>query len=171
MGIFTATNDFFERLRSVIIPPLGAFVQSLNESYGFDLYVNGATRKRQFVGHVDMPEEEFETVLTDMGFQRNPLASLKHLAHKTNEHEEGSFRLVHEDFDQIHPDYQLHVVLYDGSVLPDAETGVTYVYAHYEYRWDKYPIKHYRGVGMRVDAGVRMMRKLLTEEHIEYSPE
>jgi hypothetical protein len=111
-----------------------------------------------------MPEEKFEKVLDDLGFERNPLASLKTLA-STGETEEGSWRHVENG-----SEYQLHVVLYDGSNVQNADTNCTYVYAHWEYRWDVHPWKHYRGVNYDADTGVKKMKKRLDEYGVNYEP-
>lgn len=163
--MFSPVNDFFEAVRLSLIPLLGALVNGYNELTGSDLYVTGATTNEQFVGRVDMSEEQFEQELQQMGFERNPLASLKRLR-GTREYEEGSFRFYESD-----SDFQLHVIIYDGSVIPNASTGETYVYAHWEYRWDRAPLRHYRGERVDVKYGVDMMRAMLDHSSIEFTTE
>lgn len=157
-------HDISERVRNYILPKIGAFFQFLNDITGSDLYATSESRRRQFVARVDMGEEEFEKVLHRMGFERNPLASLKSVV-DTSETEEGSFRKI---YPEEHPEWQLHAILYDGSNVQNANTGETFIYAHWEYRWDVYPWKHYRGHKFNADKGVRRMRKYLNEEGIDY---
>jgi hypothetical protein len=159
-------KDYWERIRKYVIPKLGEITQFIEDITGAYYYVKGETHNNQFVGRVPLGEESFEKELSEMGFERNPLASWKRLA-STGEQEEGSFRKI--GFDK-HPDKQLHVVLYDGKKINNAEVDVTYVYAHLEYRWDTDPIKHYRSVEMSGPDGVRMMKKLLDENGIMYEP-
>jgi hypothetical protein len=159
-------HDYWERLRGWLIPKLGIFAQFLEDVTGDRYYVESKTHNNQFVGRVDMGEEEFEKELHDMGFERNPLAAWKHI--DTGENEEGSFRKVGYE---NHPDMQLHVILYDGDKM--AECGeCVYVYAHWELRWDVDPIGHYRGGGEWNPAeGVRRMKDLLDQNGIEYTLE
>lgn len=165
--VFNPTNDFFEGLRRFLIPKLGALVSVWNDATGDDHYVSHPTWKNQFVGRVDMGEEDFEEVLETMGFRRNPLAALKHRI-DTDEQEEGSFRKLGTDFPEEDDNFQLHVIIYDGKLPNNADTGETYIYAHWEYRWDTNPQKHYDGVDYQPEKGVRMMRDLLTRHGVSY---
>lgn len=158
-------HDYWEGWRAWLIPKLGAVAQLFEDITGKHFYVEAKTHNNQFVGRVPMPEEKFEKELHDLGFERNPLASWKHLG--SGEHEEASFRKV--GFDD-HPEYQLHVILYDGSKIQNADSGHTYVYAHWEYRWDVYPWKHYRGVNFDAQEGVKRMKDLLGQASIDYKP-
>lgn len=157
-------HDFWERVRRTVIPRLGVVTQLLEDFFGDNFYVMAETHNNQFVGRVEMGEEAFEKRLHEWGFERNPLAALKSIG---DEVEEGSWRKVGYD---SHPRKQLHVILYDGSEINDAQTGYTYVYAHWEYRWDTDPIKHYRSVEMNPGEGVRRMKNLLDEKGVVYDP-
>lgn len=158
------TKDYWEKIRNYIIPKLGVFTQWIEDLTGGDYYVEGETHNNQFVGRVNMGEEEFEKVLDDLGFERNPLASLKQLK-RTGETEEASFRKV--DIPGF-PDMQIHVVLYDGKKMQNADSDVTYVYAHWEMRWDTHPLKHYREKNFNAPEGARRMKDLLDQNGIEY---
>lgn len=157
-------DDWWERLRLWAIPKLGLGVQLLEDVTGDEYYVTSETHNKQFVGRVNMGEEEFEKRLDEMGFERNPLASLKTLA-STGEKEEGSWRKVGYD---DYPNKQLHVVLYDGDKIDTSPSNCVYVYAHWEYRWDTHPMKHYRGVDSSGSAGVRRMKNILDARGIVY---
>lgn len=163
--MFKATQDRWERVRRKVIPAIGKAIRYLDRGHGVGLYVTSTTDKPEFVGVVPKSEEAFEKDLEEMGFERNPLASLKSLV-TTKEIEEGSFRWYDSD-----GDFQLHVVIYDGSKMPDAETGETHVYAHWEYRWDVRPIKHYRGINLSDEKGAEMMKKRLDVHGVPYSEE
>jgi hypothetical protein len=158
-------HDYWEGWRAWVIPKLGVVTQLAEDLTGTDLYVTGDTHSNQFVGRVPMPVENFEKVLHELGFHRNPLASLKSLS--SGEQEEGSWRKI--GFDG-HPKMQLHVILYDGNTIEEGESDYTYVYAHWEIRWDVHPIKHYRGVDFNAHAGVSRMKNLLDEHGVVYEP-
>lgn len=170
MSLFDPRNDILESIRRVVIPPLGYLVQGINELTGLDLYAEGETHKNEFVGKVEMSEDEFEKELYNMGFERNPLASLKQLT-RTDEVEEGSFRWVPRENSEHDSDFQLHVIIYDNSAYPNDSHDGIYVFAHWEYRWDRAPIKHYKGVDMDNAKGVRLMRAFLEEHNIYFANE
>ena len=148
------TKDWWEKIRLWLLPKLSPILESAEYN----------TDNNQFVGIVNIPEEEFEKELDSMGFMRNPLAALKTLS-STNEKEEGSWRKVYPDSD---PDMQLHVVLFDGSPKHNANTGKTHIYAHYEPRWDRRPFDHYNATDYQPEVGVRKMRSLLDKNNISY---
>lgn len=158
------THDYLENLRRWLIPKLGVVAQFLEDATGDDYFVMSETHNSQFVGRVPMACEDFEEKLHGMGFTRNPLSSLKQRG--SGETEEGSWRLIAEDC----PKFQIHVVLYDGSDVNNAETGVTYVYAHWEYRWDVHPLKHYWAEGYDSAKGRKRMARLLDDNGIEHEP-
>jgi len=157
-----------------LIPPLAHVVNIYNEVCHDDLYVEGTSSSNQFVGCVPKAEEPFEGDLERMQFVRNPLASLKRMP-GTGEIEEGSYRRLGDqnepwtcNQDETH---QLHVIIYDGSTVPNGSSSETYLYAHWEYRWDVQPLKHYRGVEFDANKGVRIMKKLLDRYNIDYDGE
>ena len=160
-------QDWWEDLRLWLIPKLGRIAQHLSEKTDENIYTSYEIHNNQFVGRVDIPEEEFEEKLDDMGFERNPIAALKVLS-STNEIEEGSWRKIYPD---EHPDMQLHVMLFDGSAINNAPTGCVYIYAHWELRWDKYPFAHYRGEQLSGAKGVQKMKNMLDAEGIVYTLE
>lgn len=157
-------HDYWEGIRRWFITKLGVLVQLLHDLFGVDLYVQSETHNNRFVGRVPMPEEEFEEVLHDLGFERNPLASLKSL--RSGEVEEGSWRKVGFEESEM----QLHLVLYDGEPMRSGDAGYTYLYAHWEYRWDIHPWKHYRGHDLNGPEGVRRMKKMLDEYGVNHEP-
>ena len=156
-------HDYWEGWRAWLIPKLGGIANWLEHVTGDHYYVQGETHANQFVGRVPMGEEEFEEVLHEMNFHRNPLASLKKLG-STGEQEEGSWRKVDYDNQRM----QLHVILYDGEKIQDGDSGYTYVYAHWELRWDVDPWGHYRGHVYKPGEGVKRMKKLLNEHGVNH---
>lgn len=129
-------SDYIEPIRRIVAPIIGRITSVLEDGIDGNVTTTQAQGPDQYVATVEANEEPFEEQLADYGFQRNPLAWLK--KNRSGEVEEGSWRLVSGD-------KQVHLVLYDGSMQPDANTGHLLLYAHKEYRWDRYPIKHLRG--------------------------
>lgn len=165
--MFNPKNDFFERLRLAVMPRIARIFNVYNEVCNADLYATHPTWNNQFVGRVDMGEEELEKELAKLNFERNPLAALKHIK-GTDETEEGSFRWLGTNHDDYRDDFQLHVIIYDGSPENDAQTGETYVFAHWEYRWDVRPVKHYNGAEYAPEQGVKMVRDMFDAHGINY---
>jgi hypothetical protein len=152
-----ARADWIESLRQWIVPKFGVVAKFFNEATDSKLYVTSSTNNRELVGRVGEPIEEFELFLEDAGFERNPLASLKRWRSK-KEWEDGSWRKVgYEDS----PHKQLHIVVYDSTDVPNADPGSTFVYAHWETRWDTKPWSHYHGHDYDPEKGVKMTRDLL----------
>lgn len=156
-------KDYWEGVRNWVVPKLGLISQWIEDFTGKHYYVTATTHNNQFVGRVPMNDESFEEVLHDLGFERNPLAVLKTL--EDGEPEESSWRKVGYD---EHPDMQLHVILYDGERIESGDAGYTYVYAHWEMRWDVAPLTHYRAVNKNTGEGVRRMKKLLDEYGVRH---
>lgn len=158
-------QDWIERFRRWFIPKLGQFVQLWNDIRRDNHYVTSTLPSNQFICRVPMGEEEFEKELVEMGFERNPLASLKTLA-STGEVEEGSWRKV--GYGGEDSDMQLHIILYDGNKMADAKTDYVYLYGHFELRWDTDPYGHYRAHDFRVEEGAKLMKDLLGQRGISY---
>lgn len=146
------THDFWETVRHKLAPPIGRLVTGISRA---------ETTDDQFVGYVEMGEEEFEEELHEMGFERNPLAYWKYIPGVGEE--QGSWR-------KNDGKWQLHVILYDGHPNePHEDHGPrTYVYAHWEYRWDVHPIKHIRGIDQDRTKGINEMRRELQMASIPF---
>lgn len=130
-------DDWWERIRKAIAKPISAYTTRKREG----------TDASRFCGYVNMDIEEFEERLHDMGFERNPLSYWKESLIGS---EKGSWR-------KCRGDYQIHTLVYNAEEHPDR----TYVYAHWEYRWDKRPIAHLRGEALDITKGVNQMRREL----------
>ena len=140
-------QDFWEVIRKHLARPIGAFVTGVRCS---------TEDPSRFVGYVEMDEEKFEEELHKMGYHRNPLSYWKKTVSILG-HEEGSWR-------KNDGKWQLHAVLYKHEDHPD----LTYIYAHWEHRWDVSPLKHLRAEGFNVTKGVNEMRRDLTMNNIEW---
>jgi len=141
----------------------GVLTQFIEDMTTCRYYVDSGTHNKQFVGRVPICMRDLEERLSDLEFKRNPLASLKRSESDYDNFEEGSWRKVgFED----HPKMQLHVILYDSNAIDNRDDDMTYVYAHWEYRWDVHPIRHFRGKNASGPEGVRRMKKLFDENGI-----
>lgn len=158
-------HDYWEGWRSWFIPKLGVIAQFLQDVTGDRYYVTSEANRNELVGRVPVQTEEFEEMLHEWGFRRNPLASLKHLSTDEDEWESGSWRKIgYED----HPEMQLHVIYYNGNKIEGAADDHTFIYAHWEVRWDVHPLKHYWGYGFDADEGVRRMKDILDQNGVPY---
>lgn len=152
-------HDFWEPLRRAIVPKVGLVFAVLEDLLSGTYYENTEQRRKQFVGRAKMGEESFETVLHGAGYERNPVSWLKE--NRAGETEEGSWRKPVGDM-------QVHLILYDGECIPNADAGEVYLYAHWEYRWDTHPIKHLIGETVDCGEGVRRVQKMLQNQGVEY---
>lgn len=145
-------QDFWEPLRNWFARPIGRLLTGVRKR---------KTGEAQFVGYVEMKEGEFEEELHKMGFERNPLSYWKYIPGEGGE--EGSWR-------KTDGDWQLHAILFDGhpEKSDEEEAGETYIYAHWEYRWDRHPLKHLRGKETSASKGVNQMRRELKLASINY---
>lgn len=137
--------DIFERIRRT----LGRLITGILK--GRDKV---RTERSEFVGIVSMSEEQFEKRLHEWGFERNTLAWWKYVPGLSEE--EGSWRMTDGD-------YQLHIMLFESD-----EQDEIYVFAHWEYRWDRYPIRHLRGTNASDTKGVNTMRSILNRNGVEF---
>jgi len=93
-----------------------------------------------------------------MEFERNPVATLNKGHTNSDKISEVSWRRVGgNDSD----DMQLHTVIYDSSDVPRADSGSTFVYAHWEKRPDHHPLAHLRSKDCDPEKGRQMMRDIL----------
>lgn len=150
--------DWIESFRKWFIPKLGRVARFLRHNIDGLWYVRGKVGQNQFVGKMDMSTEEFEHVLEEMGFERNPVAALKHRPTARDDVAEGSWRKI--GYEEA-PDMQLHVTIFDSADVPNAAPGNTFVFAHWEERWDTKPLSHYRANNFDPEKGVAMVRDLL----------
>jgi len=117
-------------------------------------YASYELTDRELVGLIDAPPEEVEQLLWEAGAVRQPLAALKTLPDGRKEVGSWAFR------DGLLAPTQTHVVLFEGIL-----EGETLVAAHQEASpllpWTT--LDHYRGRGLDVEAGERVVRERLDE--------
>ncbi|ELZ18518.1 hypothetical protein C477_10643 [Haloterrigena salina JCM 13891] len=118
----------------------------------FGGYAISHTTADEYVLTAHCSEARLESILDELGFSRNPIASLKvRLDGNTSE---GSWVWRPSPL----ADEQLHVVLH---ALEDAEK--VDVYAHWELSWIRHPYRHYVARGYDAETGVAMARKWLVD--------
>jgi hypothetical protein len=118
----------------------------------------------QYVGTVDMTEEEVEGLLRRMGFWRNPVAYLKTRTWSPFDSDgvsEGSWVWRESLFAPM----QLHVTIFDNE-----DDGSYDICAHWEANWISRPVAHLRETDLHYETGANMMwDRLLAERVIPYS--
>ncbi|MDQ2049426.1 hypothetical protein RBH26_02910 [Natronolimnohabitans sp. A-GB9] len=116
----------------------------------FDGYAVSHTTAEEYALTTHCSEERLEEILEDLGFSRNPIASLK--VRMDGNTSEGSWVWRESPL----ADHQLHIVLHE---LEDA--AKVDVYAHWECSWIRHPYKHYVARGYDAEAGVELARRWL----------
>lgn len=141
-------HDFWEGLRRRALPWLHRWLSLVGA------YAEGTVAESSYALTAELGAEALERRLHDLGFVRNPLASLKR---RPGGHEVGSW--VHRE--SLLADQQLHVQLFARPGGTETE-----VYAHEERSWITHPVAHYRKAGIDVVAGVRRVRGKFAEAEI-----
>jgi len=143
--------DGWEHARRGLLPLLDRLLGQYTDDRHYASY---ELTDRELVGLIDAPPEEVEQLLWDAGAVRQPLAALKTLPDGRKEVGSWAFR------DSLLAPTQTHVVLFEGIL-----EGETLVAAHQEASpllpWTA--LDHYRGRGLDVDAGERVVRERLDE--------
>lgn len=154
-SLLDADDDWIESFRRVWYPRLHPYLTSIPGPVPF--YSLGHVGPLQDVGWVSIDEEEFEEILVDLGFQRNPIACFKSDPH--DHLSEGSWvlRVRDDEFDLLEPGMQLHITLFAS------DAGDLEIFAHVEDDWRVSPIAHLRGDNFRPVMGRTHMRSLLDE--------
>jgi len=141
--------DWWETLRRTLLPLLDRLARRRLDGGHYAAYELGAD---EIVGLIDAPPEQVERVLWDAGFERMPLAALKHLHDGRTEVGSWAWR------DSLLAREQVHVMLFRS-----VRDGETLVAAHREPNalnpWTA--LDHYRGRGLDADAGEREVRRRL----------
>lgn len=148
-----SSQDLPNTIRRSVKPPLHRLFD-----WAFGGYAMSSNTEEEYVGTVDLTEDEFEAVLAKAGFRRNVISSLK--VRVDGNVSNGSWALRESPL----ADCQLHVILHNVDDTVE-------VYAHWEYSWLTHPIKHYRAVACDPEKGVRMTRRLLREYESERYPD
>ncbi len=111
------------------------------------------TTAEEYVLTAHCSEASIEAVLSEMGFSRNPIASLK--VRFDGNTSEGSW-VWRPSLGSL---WQLHVVLHALTDDPDDRVDV---YAHWECSWIRHPFRHYVARGYDAETGVELARRWLT---------
>ena len=139
-------EDFVNAVRRSFLPQVHYLLQG-----SFDGYAISHTTAEEYALTAQCSEETIESILDDLGFSRNPIASLK--VRMDGNTSEGSWVWRASPL----ADYQLHVVLHE------LEDGAgTDVYAHWECSWIRHPYNHYVARGYDAEFGVELARRWLT---------
>mgnify|MGYP000574173019 CR=1 FL=1 len=173
-----AAADYWETLRSVLIPLVGKQIARINSHSDTGYYVSYPTGRDEYALQVQKDEESFEEDLEAMGFERNPVAAFKTLA-GTSYKEEGSWYMVHSNND-LHGldlpsdaipyvrdgqnDFQLHLILYEV----DGDENTTVVFAHHELWWGAYPLSHYRGRYYDPEFGQALLVEIMKDYYDDF---
>lgn len=127
-------------------------------NWAFGGYAMTDNTEEEYVGTIDLPEEELEAVLKEAGFRRNVVSSLK--VRVDGNVSDGSWAWRESPL----ADWQLHVILHDVGESVEA-------YAHWEYSWYTHPIKHYSATDCSPETGVAMTREFLRNHESERFPD
>ena len=138
-------EDAVNAVRRSLVPQLHYLFRGT-----FDGYAVSHTTAEEYVLTARCSEDEIEAILSDLGFSRNPIASLK--VRMDGNTSEGSWVWRPSPVSS----HQLHVVLHD---LEGGE-GVD-VYAHWECSWIRHPYNHYVARGYDAEKGVELTRRIL----------
>ncbi|MXV61180.1 hypothetical protein GS429_03715 [Natronorubrum sp. JWXQ-INN-674] len=140
------TEDFVNAVRRSFIPQMHYLLQG-----SFDGYAISHTTADEYALTAHCDEATIEEILDQLGFSRNPIASLK--VRTDGNTSEGSWVWRPSPL----ADMQLHVVLHEL----ENEEGID-VYAHWECSWIRHPYKHYVARGYDAEKGVELARRWLT---------
>ncbi|SDR17630.1 hypothetical protein [Natronobacterium texcoconense] len=139
------TEDFVNAVRRSFIPQLHYLIEG-----SFGGYAVSHTTEDEYALTAHCSEDRLEEILADLGFSRNPIASLK--VRMDGNTSEGSWVWRESPLS----DDQLHIVIHE---LDDAEK--VDVYAHWECSWIRHPYKHYVARGYDAEKGVELARRVL----------
>jgi hypothetical protein len=149
--LIDADDDWQEGFRSYAYPRLHPYLKP------FGGYGVGTVGYNQYVGTVSIDEEVLEEEFVDLGFYRNPIACFKNLPDGRESEGSWALRSRHDQNSRLDPGRQLHVTLFERE---DGEPGRE-LYAHEEYDWQVYPIRHLREVDFDPEAGSAYARELI----------
>ena len=138
-------EDFVNAVRRSTWPQLHYLI-----SGSFDGYAVSHTTADEYALTTRCSEERLEEILSELGFSRNPIASLK--VRTDGNTSEGSWVWRASPL----ADMQLHIVLHEVENAEKVD-----VYAHWECSWIRRPYKHYVARGYDAEKGVELARRWL----------
>lgn len=125
-------------------------------------YALSDTPADEYVATLNCSESKTEALLSDLGFSRNLIASLK--VRSDGNVSDGSWVFR----ESLLAEYQLHAILHE------TDEG-TKLYAHWEHSSIRHPYSHYTAQEYSAEQGVSKMRSLLnhlsTSHNIEWTVE
>lgn len=160
MSLVDSDDDWIESFRRTWYPRLHPHLTSFGDKIGVTLYAKGRVHENQYVLTLPAGEETSEEVLSDLGFERNPIAAYK--THPDGRQSEGSWRLRHKDdqYGLVEEGMQLHITFLRNH---DVDEYVD-VYAHYEDDWMASPLNHLQEKNFSAQVGSEMAQELIENE-------
>ncbi|WP_121740954.1 hypothetical protein [Natronorubrum halophilum] len=139
------SEDFVNAVRRSFLPQIHYLLQGR-----FDGYAVSHTTADEYALTTNCTEATIEEILEELGFSRNPIASLK--VRTDGNTSEGSWVWRASPL----ADMQLHIVLHEVENADKVD-----VYAHWECSWIRHPYKHYVARGYDAEKGVELARRWL----------
>ncbi|MCU4740015.1 hypothetical protein OB955_23250 [Halobacteria archaeon AArc-m2/3/4] len=140
-------EDIVNAVRRSAIPQLHYLLDGT-----FGAYAVSHTTADEYVMTAHCDEDTIEAVLADIGFSRNPIASLK--VRMDGNTSEGSWVWRPSPLSS----WQLHIVLHQ---LEETDEDCVDVYAHWECSWIRHPYNHYTARGYDAEKGVELAKRWL----------
>ena len=137
--------DGYNAVRQRLLPAIHSTLDLLIGGYALS-----DTPSEEYVATLHCSETRVETLLADLGFSRNTVASLK--IRTDGDVSDGSWVFRKS----LLAPYQLHAILHED------EDG-TQLYAHWEYSSIRHPYRHYTAREYSAEKGVTKMRSVLDE--------
>lgn len=146
----TCAIDLTTRVRRCVLPALHRVKEPLGG------YAICRQHPDEYVGTIKRDLAAVRSTLADLGFETEPIASLK--VHDDGRLSAGSWVRRKSPL----ATWQLHVTLFRTG------HGTVEVFAHREYSWLRHPYKHYTQDGWDTRGGVERLRSLLSDHGIPF---
>ena len=152
----SVASESLNKTRELVWPLCHRFLTTVSDAYAVT-----QTTEDEYAATVGETQERLEARLSEVGFERTPVAALK--VRLDGNVSDGSWVYRNSKL----ADTQLHVVLHE---LRD-QRGVD-VYAHVEDNWIRHPLGHLRKKSYTAERGVSSVRSLFDrEDEISYEVE
>ncbi|MFD1563748.1 hypothetical protein ACFR99_09330 [Haloarchaeobius amylolyticus] len=142
--------DLTTRVRRRILPVLHRLKAPLGG------YAICRQHPAEYVGTLKRTLETVRSLLEDLAFELEPIASLK--IHDDGRRSAGSWVRRESPLSR----WQLHVTLFRTGA------GAVEVFAHREHSWLRHPYKHYTQDGWDSQGGVDRMRSILSAHGVPF---
>lgn len=137
--------DGYNAVRRRLLPAVHSVLDLLIGGYALS-----DTPAEEYVATLHCSGTKAESLLEDLGFSRNLIASLK--VRTDGDVSDGSWVLR----ESLFAPYQLHAIIHED------DEG-TQLYAHWEYSSIRHPYRHYTARQYSAEKGVSKMRSVLEE--------